>query len=93
MVPSRPNGLNSASSHKTNYIDLFQTLQILKGFKLLYWFKSYGDFAEWTDFAYWWSSIRKGLCLQSGLVHEQFCDFYITHSLLQSRHGESNLWG
>ena len=36
----------------------------MKGIKLLYWFKSYGDFAEWVDFAYWWSFIGKGLHLQ-----------------------------
>ena len=60
---------NGASSHKTNYIDIFSEILNLKG----YWFKRYGYFSEWVDFAYWWSCIGKGLpcSLRSRLVF--FC--------------------
>ena len=57
-------GKNGASSHKTNYIDIFPEILNLEGRQKIYWFKSYGDFAEWVDFAYWWSCIRKGLRMQ-----------------------------
>ena len=55
---------NGASSHKTNYIDIFRDSKSLRDSKLLYCFKSYDGFAEWVDFAYWWSFTGKGLRLQ-----------------------------
>ena len=63
---------NGASSHKTNYIDIFPEILNLEG---LCWFKSYNDFAEWVDFAYWWSCIGKGLLcsLCSRLVSVHSC--------------------
>ena len=57
-------GKNGASSHKTNYIEIFSEILIPEGHQKLYWFKSYGDFSERVDFAFWWSFIGKGLRLQ-----------------------------
>ena len=42
---------NGASSHKTNYIDIFfRYSKSWRTSKLLYWFRSYSNFSEWVDF-------------------------------------------
>ena len=40
---------------KQTILTFFRDSLSWRAFKLLHWFKSYGDFAELVNFAYWWS--------------------------------------